>query len=311
MVLIGTAGLSMLFYPQAGAWFSDRDHASTISGYVHTVTSMTPRQTASLLAAAHAYDKHLPTGPLQDPYSSSGGGRETVSGDDAEQYLHTLDVGQGGIIGVLAIARVGVSLPIYHGTGEQALEHGVGHLYGTSLPVGGPGTHAVLAGHSGIAGVTLFSNLHDVQLGDTFTVTVLNQTLTYQVDQIRTVLPDQTKDLRPVPGKDYVTLVTCTPIGINTHRLLVRGVRIPTPVEGAGPKFLHGGAGPGFPWWALEVAGCLGLLLVVTTTTDRKRAARRSIRGHQRGEGHRRGEKGSVPRERPPVPPNQVLIAGD
>jgi sortase A len=293
----------VLFYPQAGAWFSDRAHADTISGYVHTVTSMTPAQTSRELAAAREYNRHLPTGPLQDPYSASGGGRETVTGAAAAQYLHTLDVGPDGIIGILAIPHVGVSLPIYHGTGSLALERGLGHLYGTSLPVGGSGTHAVLAGHSGIAGITLFSNLHKVQLGDTFTVTVLDQTLTYRVDRIRTVLPEQTKDLQAVPGKDYVTLVTCTPIGVNTHRLLVRGVRIPTPADSPGPEFLHGGAGPGFPWWTLEAGAGLLLLLVLTAPTARRRT--------RRGLGRRRRPTESVPRERPPVPPNQVLIAGD
>ncbi|MFL6061827.1 MAG: class C sortase [Marmoricola sp.] len=275
VVLIGAAGLSVLLYPQAGAWFSDRAHAGTVSGYVHTVTSMTPAQTIKLLDAAHSYNEHLPTGPLLDPYSASGAGRETVAGGAAEQYLHTLDVGPDGIIGVLAVPHIGVSLPIYHGTGSLALERGLGHLYGTSLPVGGAGTHAVLAGHSGIAGVTLFSRLNDVRLGDSFTVTVLDQTLTYQVDQIRTVLPSETQDLRPVVGKDFVTLLTCTPIGVNTHRLLVRGIRVPTPSDSLGPEFLHGGGGPGFPWWAVEAAAGLLLLLVLTVSLVRRRTPRR------------------------------------
>ncbi|MBO9523214.1 MAG: class C sortase [Nocardioidaceae bacterium] len=270
VVVLGIAGLSVLLFPAAGAWFSDRAHASTVSGYVETVKSMTPAQTRKLLEQAHAYNKHLPTGPLRDPYSASGRGRETALGADAETYLHTLDVGTDGIIGVLAIRPINLSLPVYHGTGSHALDRGVGHLFGSSLPVGGPGTHAVLTGHSGIAGVTLFSNLHQVQLGDEFTVTVLDRTLTYKVDQIETVLPEQTEDLQRVPGADYVTLVTCTPIGVNTHRLLVRGIRVPTRDDSARqPDFLTGHGGPGFPWWIVELAGGLLLLVVLTTPLGR------------------------------------------
>lgn len=265
VVVLGVAGIGVLLYPSAAAWFSDRAHAATVSGYVQAVRSMPPAETRRLLAQAHDYNRHLPAGPLLDPYSASGGGRETAIGSAAAAYLHTLDVGPEGMIGVLAIRSINLDLPIYHGTGSETLDHGVGHLFGTALPVGGPGTHAVLTGHSGIVNATLFSNLHHVQLGDEFTVTVLDQTLTYRVDQIRTVLPTQTRELVAVPGKDYVTLVTCTPIGVNTHRLLVRGVRVQTPGPGTPkPDFLTGHGGPGFPWWLAEALGAVVLVLVLT-----------------------------------------------
>lgn len=265
VVVLGVAGIGILLYPSAAAWFSDRAHAATVSGYVQTVRSMTPAQTRKLIQQAHDYNRHLPTGPLLDPYSASGGGRETAIGSAADTYLRTLDVGPDGMIGVLAIRAINLDLPVYHGTGAETLDRGVGHLYGTALPVGGPGTHAVLTGHSGIVNATLFSNLHHVRLGDEFTVTVLDQTLTYRVDQIRTVLPSQTKELVAVPGKDYVTLVTCTPIGVNTHRLLVRGVRVPTPDDGATrPDFLTGHGGPGFPWWLVVAVGAAVVVLVLT-----------------------------------------------
>ena len=270
VVVLGIAGLSVLLYPSAGAWFTDRAHASTVSGYVETVKSMTPTQIRRELAAAHRYNRTLPTGPLRDPYSSSGAGQETAVGADAERYLHTLDVVTGGVMGVLAINSIGLSLPVYHGTGASTLDKGVGHLYGTALPVGGPGTHAVLTGHSGVAGITLFSNLHKMQLGDTFTITILDKTLTYQVDQIKTVLPEQTEALQPVRGKDYVTLVTCTPIGVNSHRLLVRGVRVPTPDSASTAASLGGRNGPGFPWWLLEALAGLLVVLLVTTPLGRK-----------------------------------------
>lgn len=270
VVLLGIAGMTVLLYPTAGAWFTDRAHASTVSGYVETVRSMAPAEIREALAAARRYNKHLPTGPLRDPYSATGAGQETAVGADAERYRNTLDVVTGGVMGVVAIDAIGLNLPVYHGTGAAALDHGVGHLYGTALPVGGRGTHAVLTGHSGIAGVTLFSNLHKVHLGDTFTVTVLDRTLTYQIDEIETVLPEQTDSLAPVGGKDYITLVTCTPIGVNSHRLLVRGVRIPTPETASPPAFVGGGSGPGFPWWLLGALGGLLGILVVTTPLGRR-----------------------------------------
>jgi len=273
------AGISILLYPSAGAWFTDRAHADTVAGYAETVRGMQPEEIREQLAEAHRYNENLPAGPLRDPYSASGEGQETATGDAVRDYLRTLDVVDGGMMGVLAIDAVGLSLPVFHGTSEATLGKGVGHLYGTALPVGGPGTHAVLTAHSGIAGVTLFSNLHELAIGDTFTVTVLDRTLTYQVDQIKTVLPEQTADLEPIAGEDHVTLVTCTPIGVNSHRLLVRGTRIPTPETAAPPAFIEGRAGPGFPWWLLQAVGGLVVLLGVSAPLGRKDAAKRVKRG--------------------------------
>ncbi|GAA4081747.1 class C sortase [Nocardioides kongjuensis] len=275
VVVLGMAGFAVLLYPSAGAWFTDRAHASVVSGYAETVKSMTPESIRQQLHAAHQYNKHLPKGPLRDPYSSSGAGQETALGSDAKRYLDTLNVVQGGMMGVLSIGGIGVTLPVFHGTGASTLDKGVGHLYGTALPVGGRGTHSVLTGHSGIAGVTLFTHLHEMQLGDTFTVTVLDRTLTYQVDQIKTVLPEETEDLEPIAGEDHITLVTCTPIGVNSHRLLVRGIRIPTPKSVSPPAFIAGKSGPGFPWWILEACGGLVVLLLISSPLGR-RAPRRS-----------------------------------
>ena len=129
-------------------------------------------------------------------------------------------------MGVLEIPKIDVTLPIYHGTDNFTLSKGIGHLYGTSLPVGGKGTHAALSGHSGMAGQRMLSDLEQLVIGDCFTVRVLNKKLTYKVDQLKKVLPEDVSDLAIEPDKDYVTLVTCTPYGVNTHRLLVRGVRV-------------------------------------------------------------------------------------
>ena len=144
-------------------------------------------------------------------------------------YESTLDVTGTGIMGYITIEKIGVELPIYHGTSDAVLQVAAGHLEGTSLPVGGASTHAVISAHRGLPSAKLFTNLDQLEVGDTFTITVLDRTLTYEVDNISIVLPTETDSLKVSEGKDYITLMTCTPYGINTHRLLVRGRRITTP----------------------------------------------------------------------------------
>jgi sortase A len=143
-------------------------------------------------------------------------------------YWDALNVTDFGMIGYLKIDRIGVELPIYHGTSAEVLNYGVGHLEGSSLPVGGESTHSVMSAHRGLPSAKLFTDLDRVELGDTFQIIVLDQILTYQVDQIKIIFPNEIEDLQIVEGKDYCTLFTCTPYGINTHRLLVRGIRIET-----------------------------------------------------------------------------------
>jgi sortase A len=151
------------------------------------------------------------------------------SGDPVDdEYSSLLDVDGNGMIGYITITKLDVRLPIYHGTGSDVLAQYAGHIEGSSLPVGGKGTHAVISGHRGLPTAKLFTDLDKMEVGDTFTITVLDQVLTYEVDQIRIVLPDEVSDLEIDENKDYVTLVTCTPYGVNTHRLLVRGHRIKT-----------------------------------------------------------------------------------
>lgn len=155
-----------------------------------------------------------------------------AGGASQEEYNQILDI-DGGMMGYLEIPKLGVELPIYHGTGEVVLAKGVGHLTGSAFPIGGEGNHSVLAGHTGLPGAELFTNLTELAEGDTFCISVLGQLLIYEVDQVKTVLPGEGEDLTPVPGEDHCTLVTCTPYGINSHRLLVRGKRVETGPETA------------------------------------------------------------------------------
>ena len=149
--------------------------------------------------------------------------------DQLTGYNDTLDITGTGIMGYITISKIGVELPIYHGTSDGVLQIAAGHLEGTSLPVGGESTHAVISAHRGLPSAKLFTNLDQLEVGDTFTITVLDRVLTYEVDKISIVLPTETDELKIAEGKDYVTLMTCTPYGINTHRLLVRGRRVETP----------------------------------------------------------------------------------
>lgn len=274
MVLLALVGIGVLLYPSSARWFSDRSHAAVVSGYAKAVESMLPADKQRALAAAHAYNDHLPPGPLRDPY---GAGAAAPTVDAAYRaYLDTLDVGAGGVIGYVSAPSIGLSLPIYHGTAAETLDRGVGHLYGTALPVGGAGTHSVLTAHSGLVNATMFTDIDKLRDGDEFSVTVLDQTITYRVDRIRTVLPDQTDSLRPVAGKDLLTLVTCAPIGVNTHRLLVEGVRVPDADTASARRSIVGRAGgPGFPGWLVEALGAALLIVVATRRLGDTSAPRR------------------------------------
>ncbi len=242
----------LLLYPSAADWFSSRLHNSELSGYVEAVEKVAPEVPQDLLDVANDYNRRMPQGPLRDPFSTSD------AGDEEAAYQHMLQASPNGVIGNLMYSGVAVDLPVYHGTDDEVLAKGVGHLYGSSLPVGGPGTHSVMTSHSGLVNATLFSNMpKKAALGDEFSMDVLGEKHYYKVDQILTVLPHESESLRIVDGEDHATLITCTPIGINTHRLLVRGTRIPAPVEAteAGMWIPSDGVVAGFPWWIVGLGG--------------------------------------------------------
>ncbi len=218
LVVILLAGLSLLLYPSFSDYWNSFHQSRAIATYAEAVNEMDDHQSEKMLAAARAYNEKI----------SRYGNLTELSLEDQEEYNSLLDVTGTGIMGYLEIPRIDVFLPIYHGTDEAVLQIAVGHLEGTSFPVGGLSTHAVLSGHRGLPSAKLLTNLDELVEGDTFTVQILNETLTYMVDQIRIVLPEEVNDLAITDGQDYLTLVTCTPYGINTHRLLVRGRRTET-----------------------------------------------------------------------------------
>ena len=214
-------GLIISLYPLISNIYSRRNQIQVINDYTEDIMEIDTKQIAKELELANAYNRKLnQTIVLTDPFDPSA----IDMADDA--YYDILNYTADGVMAYINIPKIDVNLPIYHGTDSEHMLKGVGHLVGTSFPVGGVDTHAVLSAHSGLSTAELFTNLADLKKGDLFYIHVLDDVLAYEVDKINVVKPDETNDLKIVPGQDYVTLVTCTPYGINSHRLLVRGHRV-------------------------------------------------------------------------------------
>ena len=227
LILIFLVGLGILLYPTVSNYINERHMSRAVAAYDETVDNLTEEDYSAYFEAAKAYNEALAATP-----------GDFSEGDRVGNYEETLDLG-GGIMGYITIQKLGVELPIYHGTDDAVLQVAVGHLEGSSLPVGGESTHCVLSGHRGLPSATLFSNLDQMVEGDTFTLSVLNEVYTYEVDQILIVEPNDVSALAIEEGKDLCTLVTCTPYGINTHRLLVRGERMDYEEATSDPKRLE------------------------------------------------------------------------
>ena len=219
LILVLLAGLSLLLYPSVSDYWNSFHQTRAIATYAEEVANLNQDQYDEIWAATKAYNASL--AERDNAY--------LLSDAQKEEYQQLLNVSGLGVMGYIEIPSIDCSLPIYHGTEESVLQIAVGHLEWSSLPVGGESTHCVLSGHRGLPSAKLFTNLDRLEVGDTFTITILDRVLTYEVDNISIVLPTETDNLKVVDGKDYVTLMTCTPYGINTHRLLVRGRRITTP----------------------------------------------------------------------------------
>lgn len=252
--LMVMGALVLGFYAPAADWFAARTHSSEISGYIEAVQAADPAELKRARELAYAYNDHMPQGPLRDPYTTA----VDPEGDAQalRAYEELLRVSPADSIGHITYEGVNISLPLYHGTDDSVLRKGVGHLYGSSLPIGGPSTHSVVTSHSGLVNASLFTPLPKAKIGDVFSVQVLGETHWYEVDDIRSVLPNDTESLRIIPNKDYVTLITCVPVSVNTHRLLVRGTRIEPPMDETYDGTVAGDWGTaGIPWWFIAVVG--------------------------------------------------------
>ncbi|MCR5342622.1 MAG: class C sortase [Butyrivibrio sp.] len=214
--IIFLVGICIFLYPSVSNYINSRHQSKAISNYEEALAAISEEDYSTFWREANAYNEELAQKSLSF----------TLTDEELERYNSIMDPTGTGIIGYIEIENIGVNLPIYHGTEETVLQVGIGHLEGTSFPTGQKSTHTVLSGHRGLPSSKLFSDLDQMIVGDTFLLHILDQTFAYQVDQINIVLPEETNELAIVNNKEYVTLVTCTPYGVNTHRLLVRAKRV-------------------------------------------------------------------------------------
>ncbi len=217
LIVILVVGLGVLLYPTIANWWNERTMSRAVATYNEAVDNLSEEDYEAILAAAEAYNEEI---------YRIGSATTLVNPERVKGYEDLLDVAGTGVMGYITIDRISVELPIYHGTSDSVLAAGAGHLEGSSLPIGGENTHSVISAHRGLPSAKLFTDLDSMEVGDIFTITVLNELYTYQVDQINIIEPTEFEYLYIEPGQDYCTLMTCTPYGINTHRLLVRGTRI-------------------------------------------------------------------------------------
>ncbi len=215
LVLILLTGLSLVLYPTISEYWNMYHQSRIISDYTDDVEEIDEEEYARMWQEAQAYNSEL----------ARDGNCWKMTEEQKQKYYSVLNVGGTGVMGYIEIPKIHCSLPVYHGADESILQVAVGHIEGSSLPVGGSSTHCVLSGHRGLPSAKLFTDLDQMEKGDIFLLKILNETLAYEVDQIKTVLPEEMDNLKIEEGEDLCTLVTCTPYGVNSHRLLVRGHR--------------------------------------------------------------------------------------
>ena len=255
-------GAGVFLYPYAASWVSDVEQSQVTEltlQQLQTPPNNDEKFREAQLERAREYNDALASGAVLPVGGAVPEGEKSSDGDGFE-YQDLLTIRGTDVMGRIRYDALGIDLPIRHGTGPNAIEHGVGHLEGTSLPIGGTGNRSVLTSHRGLPEATLFTDLNQAKKGDTFSVTVMDQVLVYQVVEIKIIDPSDIEVIEAVPGRDLVTLITCTPLGVNTQRIVVTGERVtPTPIEDTA-KAHTVPAGPGFPLWALTLgATAIGL----------------------------------------------------
>lgn len=264
------AGAVVTMLPTIANWFSEVGQAKELDVLNSEVRDFGAEALKRQIADAQLYNTTLTGGALVAAGERIPLSEATIDRAQHLEYDELLKADSRGLMARIRIPSINVDLPIFHGTSDEVLKQGAGHLEGTALPVGGTGTRSVISAHRGLATAVLFTHLDQVKVGDTFTIEVFGEVLTYQVIETEVVEPDDSKALYPVPGEDLVTLVTCTPLGINSHRILVTGERVePTPIQdvrnaGKPPTI------PGFPWWLLILVGLVVLLSIYIWISGRR-----------------------------------------
>ena len=250
MMLAFMSGLALFVYPTFSDYVARRNVVDGANKYKKQITQLDDDVIEQMWEEAREYNASLNGNPVPDPFIP-GSGRVLP-----ENYLSVLDIGDG-IMGYVDIPGISVYLPIYHGASEDILTKGAGHIEQTSLPIGGEGNLSVLTAHTGLAAAEMFNRLIEIKNDDIFMIHVLDEVLTYEVEDIRIILPEEIESLFPVEGKDYVTLVTCTPYGVNSHRLLVRGIRVPNSTEA-----IRAADSVPFPWRLLMMLGLAFFVMI-------------------------------------------------
>ncbi|WP_294465339.1 class C sortase [uncultured Ruminococcus sp.] len=290
IILIFIAGIGTMSYPLVSSVINNIDSRNHVEEYTKTTKQMSSEETLEMFKQAEEYNHSLTNNVIiTDPFD------EKAYKKIGANYENALNVDGNGLIGYIDIPKINVYLPIYHGTAEDILAKGAGHLQNTSLPIGGESTHSVISAHTAYPGETFFDYLTDMEEGDEFYIHVLDRVLKYEVDSIKVVLPEETDDLRVVKGKDYVTLLTCTPYSVNTHRLLVRGKR----VEYDDSKYITTGAsaasfgndgifflGYKVPYWAaaLIIVGFVALVVIIVIIRLKRSKKKKRYTDKNKGE---------------------------
>lgn len=290
IAVILLAGIGIFLYPTASDILSRITSTTVIKDYQKVVNQTDEKEMEAMIAAAEEYNQNLPPTLSMDPFGTSS--EEPYLEDENYNSLLSVD----SVMGYIDIPKIDVYLPVYHGTSEPVLQKGAGHLYGSALPVGGNGTHSVISAHRGLPSAKLFTDLDQIREGDVFYYHILNRILAYQVDQIIVVEPTELEALNPQTGQDYMTLFTCTPYGINSHRMLIRGHRIPYEVTGVDepqtiivqpPKTNNS-----LPGWVIaSLAGAAGVLFLAIGGVVYRWKRRRKKSGALKS------EKGSEPEQ--------------
>ena len=316
LVLVGVA---VLLYPVMATQHNNDEQQRLADMYTASVEAAGPDTVAAERASAETYNNNLESAPILDPWLES----QRPDTPQYQAYLHEMDIDP--VMARIVIPSIHVSLPVYHGTDTRTLAEGIGHLFGTSLPIGGPSTHAVLTGHTGLSTATMFDNLNQVKKGDPFYVSSLGQTLKYEVVDITVVQPEETDSLRKVPGRDLVTLITCTPYGVNSHRLLVTGERVPMDPTAAAAEEAEALPAPMQTWMKVIIVAVVIILTVVAGILGRlwwlrrrrKQDAAKGPEGMTRGadpdgsEGAERSDRRpGDPLEDAAVPPSDAAAEG-
>lgn len=277
-LVLALAGIIALLYPVIATYLYNAGQSAVVDAYRNSQSEVTEEDRSSWIERAHAYNQANAGAPILDPWLSR------VSKDNRPYQNYEEELNPSGeedaVMAAISIPVIDVKLPIYHGTEDDTLHKGVGHLYGSALPVGGENTHSILTGHTGLTTATMFDELDQVVLGDAIYIDVMGEALKYEVDQIEVVLPAETSNVQPIANADHLTLITCTPYGINSHRLLVRGVRVPMdPEETIDEAFENSSLWQ--PWMTWVLLGVIVALLIIALLIRRERQKNQRVGAHR------------------------------